>query len=89
MQVDDAPEAQPRDDYFANPNSKMTHVKSYIMVRGRLIPSIKYKTKMKIYNRFKIEDEQEAHQAKAKELILFPQLDGPLKLPNIGFDNEI
>ena len=25
---------------------------------------------------------------KAKELILFPATDGPLKLPNIGFDNE-
>lgn len=65
----------------------MTHVKSYIMVRGRLIPSIKYKAKQKIYNRFKIEDEQA--KGKAKELILFPQIDGPLKLPNIGFDNEV
>jgi hypothetical protein len=65
----------------------MTHVKSYIMVRGRLIPSIKYKTKLKIYNRFKIEDEKA--KANAKELILFPQIDGPLKLPNIGFDNEV
>lgn len=67
----------------------MTHVKSYIMVQGRLIPSIKYKTKQKIYNRFMIEDDKNPKPAKkAKELILFPAADGPLKLPNIGFDNE-
>lgn len=72
MQVDNAPEAQPQDDFFAKPNSKMTHVKSYMMVRGRLIPSIKYKTKQKIYNRFKIEDDQDPTSAKTKELILFP-----------------
>lgn len=60
MQVnDDARPDQMKDaeDFFAKPNSKMTHVKSYIMVQGRLIPSIKYKTKQKIYNRFKIEEE--------------------------------
>lgn len=45
------------DDYFANPNAKMVHVKSYMMVNGKLIPSIKYKTKQKIYNRYKIEDD--------------------------------
>jgi hypothetical protein len=86
MQVDDAPDTQPQDDFFAKPNSKMTHIKSYMMVRGRLIPSIKYKTKTKIYNRFKIEDEKEDN---SKELILFPQVDGPLRLPNIGFDNDV
>lgn len=78
---------KPGQETFANPNSKMTHVKSYIMVQGKLIPSIKYKTKMKIYNRFKIEDSH-SQRDKAKELILFPAIDGQLKLPNIGFDNE-
>ena len=39
----------------------MTHVKSYIMVKGQLIPSISYKTKQtKIYNRYKIEEGEEA-----------------------------
>ena len=61
----------------------MTHVKSYIMVKGRLIPSINYKAKQKIYNRFKIEDDT------PRELITFPSQDGPLKLPNIGIDNEV
>jgi hypothetical protein len=35
----------------------MVHVKSYMMVNGKLIPSIKYKAKQKIYNRYKIEDD--------------------------------
>jgi hypothetical protein len=38
----------------------MVHVKSYMMVNGKLIPSIKYKAKQKIYNRYKIEDEGSA-----------------------------
>lgn len=68
---------------FANDSAKMTHVKSYMMVKGRLIPSINYKTKQKIYNRFNIEDDD------PKELITFPSTDGPLRLPNIALDNEI
>jgi hypothetical protein len=62
----------------------MTHVKSYIMVNGKLIPSINYKAKQKIYNRYKIVEAQSQ-----KELITFPALNGPLKLPNIAKDNEI
>ena len=50
-------------DFFADPNSKMMHVKSYMMVRGKLIPSIKYKAKQPIYNRYKIESEGPNTQA--------------------------
>lgn len=59
MQVQ-ADNENPNQNFFAKPNSKMTHVKSYIMVQGKLIPSIKYKAKQKIYNRFKIEEEGSA-----------------------------
>lgn len=65
------------------------------MVRGKLIPSINYKAKQPIYNRFKIEDENnksmtnKSKYQSAQELITFPAVDGPLKLPNIGFSNEI
>jgi hypothetical protein len=61
----------------------MTHVKSYIMVKGKLIPSINYKVAPKIFNRFRIEDDM------PRELITFPDKQGPLKLPNIGIDNEV
>lgn len=54
-----------------------------MMVKGKLIPSINYKAKTKIYNRFKIDDDQ------PRELITFPSKDGPLKLPNITTDNEL
>jgi hypothetical protein len=54
-----------------------------MMVKGKLIPSINYKAKPKIYNRFKIEDET------PRELITFPSLNGPLRLPNIALDNEV
>jgi len=57
-----------------------------MMVRGKLIPSIKYKAKQPIYNRYKIESENPDTQAdgakQQKELITFPAADGPLKLPN-------
>ena len=62
----------------------MSHVKSYMMVKGKLIPSVNYKVKKpKIYNRFRIEDET------PRELITFPSVDGPLRLPNIALDNEM
>jgi len=54
------------------------------MVKGQLIPSISYKTKQtKIYNRYKIEEGEEA-----KELITFPSKDGPLKLPNVALPTQ-
>ena len=62
----------------------MIHVKSYMMVKGKLIPSINYKAKQKIYNRFKIEESKSQ-----KELITFPAFNGPLRLPNIASNNEI
>lgn len=87
MQVDDSPreeELHDRKDQFAAPNSKMTHVKSYMMVKGKLIPSIYYKAKQKIYNRFKIEESRSQ-----KELITYPAQNGPLRLLNIASNNEI
>ena len=87
MQVDDSPreeELNDKKDQFASPNAKMTHVKSYMMVKGKLIPSINYKAKQKIYNRYKIEESRSQ-----KELITYPALNGPLRLPNIASNNEI
>lgn len=66
-----------------NSESKMEHVNSYIMVAGRLIPSIQYRVKTKIYNRFKIQNNPD------KEIITFPSLVGPLKLPNINLKQKI
>lgn len=63
----------------------MEHVKSYMMVNGRLMPAVNYKVhSQKVYNRFKVSGHN-----RQSEMITFPAIDGNLNLANQTFKMPI